>query len=293
MQGQIIGNKSNLYKVKYEDNYILCKARGKFKNENLKPLVGDRVLFDIDKQMIMTLLPRKNELIRPPICNVDQALIVMSVKEPSFDDYLLDKMINIIHYHKIDVIICLTKLDLLNQNERETIDTYIDYYCSLGYSVVINTDLDKLKALLKNKVTTVTGQSGVGKSSLLNKLDNRLNLKTNGISIALGRGKHTTKHVELIAIGDALIADTPGFSSLSFNKMTKEDIRDGMLEFSMYKDDCKYRDCFHLKEDDCQIKKMVDKNIVLKSRYNNYQKFIKESEVDYGKNIRFHSKQGR
>lgn len=293
MQGQIIGNKSDLYKVKYDDNYILCKARGKFKNENLKPLVGDRVLFDIDKKMIMTLLPRKNELIRPPICNIDQALIVMSVKEPSFDDYLLDKMINIIHYHKIDVTICLTKLDLLKPNERKEINNYIDYYRFIGYTVITNTEVDKLKAILKNKITAVTGQSGVGKSSLLNKLDNHLNLKTDGISYSLGRGKHTTKHVELITIEDALIADTPGFSSLTFNKMTKDDIRDSMLEFSMYKDDCKYRDCFHLKEDDCQIKKMVDKNIILKSRYNNYQKFIKESEVDYGKNIRFHSKQGR
>lgn len=277
MYGQVIGNISDLYKVKYDDGYILCKARGKFKKDNLKILVGDKVIFDLDKKVITELLPRKNELIRPPICNLDQVLIVMSVKEPKFDSYLLDKMINVIEHNNINILICFTKLDLLKEEEKKMVNTYMNYYHKIGYTVIDNTNIKKIHDLLKNKITSVTGQSGVGKSSLINKLDSNLNLKTNSISYALGRGKHTTKHVELIEINDALIADTPGFSSLAFNNMSKEDIRDSMIEFSLYKDKCKYRDCFHLQEDDCHIKQLVSKGVILQSRYDNYKKFIQEN----------------
>lgn len=288
MTGQIIGNISDLYYIKYESGYINCKARGKFRNQNLKPIVGDKVIFDIDKELIMELLPRKNELVRPPICNIDQALIVMSAKEPNFDIYLLDKMINIITYNNIDVVICFTKLDLLDEKETLFINGYIDYYRKIGYKVFSNTQTDDLYEILKNKITAVTGQSGVGKSSLLNKLDTNLNLKTNGISHALGRGKHTTRHISLIQIRDCFIADTPGFSSLDFYDMNREDIRDSMTEFNKYKSDCKYRDCFHLKEDNCKIKDLVSNGNILESRYNNYQKFMQEKEDVSGKNIRFH-----
>ncbi|MDD4644268.1 MAG: ribosome small subunit-dependent GTPase A [Bacilli bacterium] len=286
MQGQIIGNISDLYKVKYKDGYVNCKARGKFKNKNLRPVVGDKVIFDLDKQVITELLPRKNELIRPSICNIDQALIVMSAIEPKFDSYLLDKMISIITFNKIDIIVCFTKLDLLDEGQLININNYINYYQKIGYIVISNTQIDDLHNLLKNKITAVTGQSGVGKSSLLNKLDSNLNLKTDSISYALGRGKHTTKHVELIEIKDCLIADTPGFSSLGFYNMNKQDIRDSIIEFSKHMNDCKYRDCFHIKEDDCIIRQLVDKGIILKSRYDNYLKFIQEKEDVNGKNIR-------
>lgn len=286
MQGQIIGNISDLYKVKYKDGYVNCKARGKFKNKNLRPVVGDKVIFDLDKQVITELLPRKNELIRPSICNIDQALIVMSAIEPKFDSYLLDKMISIITFNKIDIIVCFTKLDLLDEGQLKNINNYINYYQKIGYIVISNTQIDDLHNLLKNKITAVTGQSGVGKSSLLNKLDSNLNLKTDSISYALGRGKHTTKHVELIEIKDCLIADTPGFSSLGFYNMNKQDIRDSIIEFSKHMNDCKYRDCFHIKEDDCIIRQLVDKGIILKSRYDNYLKFIQEKEDVNGKNIR-------
>jgi ribosome biogenesis GTPase len=289
IKGQIIGNISDLYKVKYVDGYINCKARGKFKNDNLKPLVGDNVIFDFDKKIITELLPRNNELVRPPICNIDQALIVMSVKEPRLDLNLLDKMISIISYNNIDIVICFTKLDLLEQDEIDSIEEYIKYYKKIGYKVVTNNQLDEVYEILKNKITAVTGQSGVGKSSLLNKLDKTLNLKTNGISHALGRGKHTTRHVELLEIGDCLIADTPGFSSLDFYNMDKEDIRNSMIEFTEYMDECKYRDCFHLKEDDCKIKNLVSEGVILASRYSNYEKFIQEKEDVNGKNIRFRS----
>lgn len=288
MVGQIIGNISDLYKVKYEHGYVNCKARGLFKNKNIKPLVGDKVTIDVQKELITEILPRKNELVRPPICNVDQALIVISVKEPNLDLYLLDKMISIVSFNAIDVIICFSKLDLLNDEEREHINKCIAYYQKIGYKVFENTQIDELYKLLKNKITVVTGQSGVGKSSILNKLDTSLNLKTNIISHALGRGKHTTRHVELLEIGDSLIADTPGFSSLDFYNMSREDIRSSMIEFVENMNECKYRDCFHLKEDDCKIKNLVNEGLILSSRYNNYQKFIQEKEDYNGKNIRFH-----
>jgi ribosome biogenesis GTPase len=289
MIGQIICNISDLYRVKYDGGYLDCKARGNFKNKQLKPLVGDRVIIDEEKKVIDKLLPRDNELVRPPICNVDQALIVVSVKDPNLDLYLLDKLINIITYNNIDIIICFTKLDLLNSDDEKVINDYISYYKNIGYNAIKNTQVDELKAFLKNKVTVLTGQSGVGKSSILNKLDADLNLKTDDISYALGRGKHTTRHVELIPVDNALIADTPGFSSLDFHLMSREDIRDSMTEFNKYKSECKYRDCFHLKEDDCKIKSLASNNTILESRYDNYKKFIQESDEEYGKNIRLHS----
>ncbi|HHX16409.1 MAG TPA: ribosome small subunit-dependent GTPase A [Mollicutes bacterium] len=292
MVGQIIRNISNLYTVKYENNYIECNARGKFKNKNLKPLVGDKVIFDKEKKLITELLPRKNELLRPPICNVDQALIVISVKEPNLDKYLLDKMISIISNEGINIIICFTKLDLLEGLKKDEINEYIKYYKQIGYDVVTNNQTEELHRLLKNKITVLAGQSGVGKSSLLNMLDNTLNLKTNVISHALGRGKHTTRHVELLEIKDSLVADTPGFSSLNFHSMKKEEIRDSMPEFEKNKDGCKYRDCFHLKEDDCKIKELVKNGEILDSRYANYQKFLKEKddENDQNININFNKK---
>lgn len=287
MVGQIISNISDLYRVKYDDKYIDCKARGKFKNEKLKPLVGDKVIFDVDKKIIEELLPRKNELVRPPICNIDQALIVMSFKEPSLDLYLLDKMISIISFNNIDIIICFTKLDLLSNEENDEMSKYIEYYQNIGYKVVCNNKINELITLLKGKITVVTGQSGVGKSSLLNMIDNRLNLKTDNISYALGRGKHTTRHVELLEVNGCFIADTPGFSSLDFYDMKKSDIKDTMIEFVKHMDKCKYRDCFHIKEDGCKIKELVDQKIILPSRYDNYLKFIQEKEDVHGKDFRF------
>lgn len=286
MTGQIIGNISDLYRVKYSDGYVNCKARGKFKNDKIKPLVGDKVLFDLEKQVILDIMPRKNELLRPPICNIDQALIVMSATEPNLDLYLLDKMISIITFNNINVIICFTKLDLLDKKGLSSINECMSYYKSIGYNVFANDQINSLNETLKNKITVVTGQSGVGKSTLLNKLDNSLNLKTDKISYALGRGKHTTRHVELLEIDDCLIADTPGFSSLDFYNMNKEDIRNSMVEFAKYMSQCKYRNCFHLKEDDCQVKSMVEDKKILLSRYENYKKFIREKEDANGKDIR-------
>lgn len=274
MQGKIIKIISNDYTVKTEDNICICKARGKFRNEKITPLVGDICIFDENKKYITEILKRKNELIRPPVANIDQAIIVTSVKEPDFSSNLLDKLLCIIEYNNIKPIICFTKLDLLDEIEIKKIKKIIEYYQKIGYKVFINTEIEKIKTIFKEKVTVFTGQSGAGKSSLLNKLDSKLNLKTNEISIALGRGKHTTRHVELINIFEGLVADTPGFSSLNFIGMTKEDIRDNFIEFNEYKDECEYKDCMHENEKNCNIKKEIG-NKILESRYENYLKFIK------------------
>ena len=275
MQGKIIKNISNDYVIKTEDKLFTCKARGKFRKEKIIPLVGDNCIFDEEKKYIIELLPRKTELIRPPVANIDQAFIITSTKEPDFSTNLLDKLLCIIEYNNIEPIICFTKLDLLNQNEKENIEQIIDYYKKIGYKVFKNTQLEDIKQQFKNKTTVFTGQSGAGKSTLLNKLNPNLNLKTNEISKALGRGKHTTRHVELLEMFDGLIADTPGFSSLNFIGMTNEDIRDNFIEFNDYRHSCEYKDCMHISEENCEIKKQIEKNNILKTRYENYTKFIK------------------
>ena len=276
MISKIIKIISNDYTVKLDNNDIITvKARGVFRNKNITPLVGDNVKVDINKKVIDEILTRKNELIRPPVSNIDQAIIVTSCLNPDFSSNLLDKMLTIIEYNNIKPIIIITKYDLLS--DTKYIDYIIGYYKSIGYQVFINNEIDEIKKLFKNKVTILTGQTGVGKSSLINKLGN-MNLKTNEISKALGRGKHTTRHVELYDLFDGLIADTPGFSSLSFIDMTKEYIRDNFIEFNSYKDKCKYRDCMHINEDECEIKRKVKENIILKERYENYKKFIDEKK---------------
>ncbi len=275
MKGIIIKIINDNYYVKYEKNILLCKARGKFRKDNINPLVGDVAEFDIGDKVITNIENRKNELIRPSICNVDQAVILMSVKEPEFSSLLLDKMLTIIDYNNVKPIICFTKFDLLKaDNDKKLIRNYIKYYEKIGYQVFTNRYLFWLKRIFKNKLSVFTGQSGVGKSSLLNKIDKKLNLKTAPISASLGRGKHTTRHAELLELCGGLIADTPGFSALEFTGMSKEDIRDNFVEFNKYKDNCEYRNCLHLNENNCEIKRMVDKNQILLSRYQNYIKFI-------------------
>ncbi|MBE6144923.1 MAG: ribosome small subunit-dependent GTPase A [Firmicutes bacterium] len=275
MQGQIIKNVSNDYTVLSNEQKYVCKARGKFRKLNLTPLVGDQVLFDEKNNYILEILPRKNSLVRPPVSNIDQVIIVTSVKRPDFDTNLLDKMLSIVEFNNIKPIICLTKLDLLNSSELEEINEIINYYKSIGYNVVLNTELDKIKTLISEKINVFTGQSGAGKSTLLNKLDSNLNLKTDEISLALNRGKHTTRHTELINTCNAWIADTPGFSALEFIDMQPSDIRDNFIEFNTYKDKCKYKDCMHNLEDVCEVKNKVNDNTILKSRYENYLKFIR------------------
>lgn len=274
MEGIIIKNISNDYVVLCKNGEYICKPRGKFRNDKITPLVGDNVVIDPDNKYILDIKPRKNMLIRPSVANIDQALIITSVKEPDFSTNLLDKLLVVITYNNIEPVICLTKLDLLNDSELKEIDEYIKYYESIGYKVILNTDKKELKEILKNKLTVITGQSGAGKSTLLNTLDKNLELKTNEISKALGRGKHTTRHVELYHIYDGLVVDTPGFSAIDLSDIPNIGIRDNMKEMYDNLDDCKYRDCMHIKEDGCAVKKKVETGEILQSRYNNYKSFI-------------------
>lgn len=274
MEGIIIKNISNDYVVLCKNGEYTCKPRGKFRNDKITPLVGDNVVIDPDNKYILDIKPRKNMLIRPSVANIDQALIITSVKEPDFSTNLLDKLLVVITYNNIEPVICLTKLDLLNNSELIEIKKYIKYYESIGYKVILNTDKKELKDILKNKLTVITGQSGAGKSTLLNTLDKNLELKTNEISKALGRGKHTTRHVELYHIYDGLVVDTPGFSAIDLSDIPNIGIRDNMKEMYDNLDDCKYRDCMHIKEDGCAVKKKVETGEILQSRYNNYKSFI-------------------
>ena len=240
----------------------------------ITPLVGDNALIDCNTKCIIEIKSRKNELIRPSIANVDQAVIVMSNKIPEFSLDLLDKLLCIIEYNNIKPIIYVSKTDLLNEFEINNLFKILDYYKKIGYQVY--TDMS-IKEVFKDKVTVFVGQSGAGKSTLLNNLDSNLELLTGEVSVALGRGRHTTRHVELLEVLDGLIADTPGFSKISFIGMKKEDIRDNFIEFNNYREYCKYKDCMHNLEDDCRIKNEINNNI-LKSRYDNYIKFISEVE---------------
>lgn len=274
MKGKIIKLISNDYTVLSNERQYICKSRGLFRKQNIKPLVGDEVIFDEENNYILEILPRKNYLVRPPIANVDQAVIITNVK-PSFDTNLLDKLLCIIEFNNIKPIICFTKMDLLEKDELIEINNYINYYRKIGYQVFINDEIDKIKKIFKNKITVFTGQTGAGKSTLINRIDETLLLKTGEISKALGRGKHTTRHIELLNVCDGLVADTPGFSDISFMEMTKEDIRDNFIEFNDYKGKCKYRDCMHNKEDVCEVKNKVNENEIINSRYENYLNFIK------------------
>lgn len=275
MNGKIVRIISNLYTVDINSVKYDCRARGKFRKDGISPLVGDNVVVDVENNYIIEIKPRKNQLKRPSIANVDNALIITSVKEPELSLNLLDKQLTLINLNNIEPIIILTKLDLLNEQELKSIKIIKEYYQSVGYQVINNTEDKKLLNLIKNKISVLTGQSGVGKSTLLNFLDKDLNLKTQKISKSLGRGVHTTRHVELFEIEKSLIADTPGFSSLNFKDYQKEDIKNTFYEFNNYQ--CEFKNCMHINELECAIKDAVNNKEILKSRYENYLKIIKET----------------
>jgi len=276
MEGKIIRQISNLYTVLSNGVSYDCHARGKFRHSKLTPLVGDIVEFDEVNNYILDIKTRKNSLERPSIANIDSALIITSVKKPDLSLNLLDKELVLTISNNIEPIIVFTKLDLLTKSEMKKIKNIMKYYTSIGIKVTTNRNLYKLKRYIKNKTLVLTGQTGAGKSSLLNKLDKKLNLATNEISEALGRGKHTTRHVELFKYRTSFIADTPGFSSLDLISITKEQIRDSFIEFN--KVECVYKNCMHLNESECNVKKLVENKKILKSRYENYVNFVRVYE---------------
>ena len=276
MKGQIIKILSNLYFVNCDGNILECHSRGNFRNKNITPVVGDYCIVDIDSKYILEILPRKNFLIRPLVANIDQGLIVTSLKTPDFSTNLLDKLILIMELNNIKPIICITKEDIVDNDLKNEIKEILDYYKKIGYKVFYNYELEEIKKIFKDKTTVFTGQTGAGKSSLFNKLDPNLNFETGEVSIALGRGKHTTRFVELINLFDGKLVDTPGFSSIDLSIYSKENIKNSFIEFNNY--ECKYKDCNHTNEsiDECAIKKGVLEGKILKSRYDNYLKFISE-----------------
>ena len=245
MVGLIIKQLSNDYTVETSNGLYICKPRGKFRKLGITPKVGDYVEIDIENNYILDIKERKNELDRPSISNIDQAVIVTSVHIPNFSSNLLDKLLTIIEFNNITPIICFTKMDLLNEKEKEEIINIQKYYKKIGYQVYNNTD-------------------------------SNLNLEIGEVSYALGRGRHTTRHTELIDVLGGKIADTPGFSLVDFKDMTNSDIRDNFIEFNEYKEFCEYKDCMHVNERKCAIKDNVEENNILKSRYDNYLKFIEK-----------------
>ena len=270
MEGTIVKILSNLFTVEISNKFYDCHARGKFRKDKLTPRVGDKVIVDLENKYILDIKERKNVFDRPMIANIDSAIIVTSVKKPDLSLNLLDKQLCLIISKNVEPIIVLTKMDLLKNYELKEVKKLIKYYKSIGINVVTNKQTFKLTKLIKNKMVVLTGQTGAGKSTLLNKLDKKLNLATGAISEALGRGKHTTRHVELFKYKSSLIADTPGFSALDIEDLSNDEIKNSFLEFKL---NCKFKDCNHIKEAGCQVIRNVNNNKILLSRYENYLKF--------------------
>lgn len=284
MQGQIIRVLSGFYTVFDGKQSIICKARGKFRKDELKPVVGDYCDFSYDGKnegLIMAIHPRKNHLVRPPVANIDQALIVVSAKEPDFSTTLLDRFLALVEHENIQPIIVITKMDLVSDDSP--LYDVIASYKNAGYEVILsNQDEKTFQSLFKGKVSVFTGQSGVGKSSLLNRLMPDLELKTGVISNVLGRGKHTTRHVELFELFGGWVADTPGFSSLELNFSDRE-LATSYHDFHELSASCKFRGCLHQSEPGCAVKEAVETGNITKERYEHYLMFLEEIRSKKGK----------
>lgn len=277
MKGKIYSIVSGIYEIKNSDNStVLIPGSGKLRFNNLIPLVGDYV--EHDNKMILNILERRNNFIRPKVANIDQVIIVMSLKEPEFSSFLMDKFLSIIEFKEIKPILFFTKSDLVN-------DFYwYEQYQKCGYEVYLlnnnsNSNLSEIKQIFKNKTNVFLGQTGVGKTTTINRLSNN-NFQTQQISKALGRGKHTTRVVKIIEFNDGELIDTPGFSSLDLDINSLE-LAQSFDTFKKYFPDCKYRSCLHINENvnDCEIKKQIDISIP-KWRYENYLKLSKETKKE-------------
>ncbi len=292
-RGLIIKALSGFYYVEEEQSKKVykCRGRGVFRNQNITPLVGDDVTFQIeanDQGYVTKLDKRKNVLVRPSIANVDQVLLVFSVKSPDFNQVLLDRFLAVIESRFIEPIIILSKMDLIKEKE---IESFVNYYASIGYKIVKTSKSDKRSIqnvceILEDKISVLAGQSGVGKSSLLNAINPAFELNTDDISKALGRGKHTTRHVELYKVGNGLVADTPGFSSLDFRELEIDVLvlAQSFVDYFELSSNCKYRGCLHINEPKCAVKAKLNNDFVYDNRYNNYKNFheeIKNQKVIY------------
>lgn len=284
MNGKIIKGIAGFYYVYSNQHIYECKAKGSFRNQKVKPLVGDNVkisILDGEKMLgnIDEILPRTSELIRPAVANVDQALVVFAAAAPNPNFNLLDRFLLMMEKQRVPTIICFNKLDLVDE---AVFLNYKKIYEGSGYEVISASTYDEhgmdvLKSVLKGKTTTLAGPSGVGKSSIMNMLNPSANMDTGDISRKIERGKHTTRHSEIIPIEeDTYLMDTPGFSSIYFYDMEPEDLKEFYKEFEPYEPECRFGGCNHIGERECGVKRAVENGRIALSRYENYKLFFEE-----------------
>lgn len=285
MQGKIIKGIAGFYYVHVPNEGIFeCKAKGIFRKENRKPLVGDDVDMEVThvkdaEGNITQILPRKNALIRPAVANIDQALLIFAMTKPEPNYNLLDRFLIMMRRQGLECILCFNKQDLSDAGQQECIQKiYKDSGCSILFvSAEKKEGIDQLAAVLHGKTTAVAGPSGVGKSSLVNCLQKGKQMETGAISEKIARGKHTTRHSELIAVSDSTyIMDTPGFSSLSLFDIGKEELKAYYPEFEPYETQCKFMTCAHIYEPVCGVREALGENRISKVRYENYVTFYEE-----------------
>lgn len=285
MQGKIIKGIAGFYYVYVEGHGTYeCKAKGIFRKDHVKPLVGDDVVMDVldESEMlgnISEILPRRSALIRPAVANVDQAMIIFAIVKPNPNFNLLDRFLIRMERQNLPTIICFNKQDIASAQEKEALR---QSYETCGYHVLFisaleNEGLEQVRDLLSGKTTTVAGPSGVGKSSLINKLAPKANMETGEISAKIERGKHTTRHSEIIALGEeTYIVDTPGFTSLDISEITKEELGQYYPEFVQYEPYCKFSCCAHISEPSCGVKQAVAAGKISTVRYENYKILYQE-----------------
>ena len=280
MEGRIIKGIGGFYYIKTDDGIIECKARGKFRYNSLKPMVGDKVdiIVENGKGVIEKIYERTSELIRPTVSNVTRAFVVFAIKNPDIKFELLNRFLVLCEYNDIEAIVCLNKEDLCSEEEKKEIEEAIK---EIGYEVLfINAKekrgLEDLEKRLENNITVLCGPSGAGKSTLLNALIKTDHMETGEVSEKIGRGKHTTRHSELIEIENGYLVDTPGFSTLDLNFMEKDELKYCFPEFNKYQDECKFRGCNHYKEPSCAVKENVESGNINKLRYEFYIKRLEE-----------------
>ena len=285
MQGKIIKGIAGFYYVNVVESGVYeCKAKGVFRKEKIKPLVGDNVRIEIlDEENktgnIVEIFPRKNELIRPAVANIDQALVVFAVTKPTPHFNLLDRFLVMMERKEIPVVLCFNKKDIATSPEIAELEAI---YEKCGYPIVFTNaleqeNIEEIRRLLLKKTTAIAGPSGVGKSSLINLLQNQVQMETGTISRKIERGKHTTRHSELIAVdADSYIMDTPGFSSLYVNDFEKEELKYYFREFASYEGQCRFQGCDHVHEPGCAVKEALEEGKIHPVRYKNYLEMYTE-----------------
>lgn len=279
MQGKIIKGIAGFYYVYTEEQGIYeCKAKGIFRKDKKKPLVGDDVELEVlsgeeKKGNIIRILPRRNSLLRPAVANVDQALVVFAIAEPKPNYMLLDRFLIMMEREQIPSVICFNKKDLAEEKELEGL---YETYAGCGYPVIITSiqrkeGVEEILEVLRGKTTVIAGPSGVGKSSLTNELQKEVFMETGGISRKLGRGKHTTRHSQVIPVcRDTFLVDTPGFTSLYLENMEKEELKEYFTEFRKYEEQCRFQGCAHIHEPGCAVKEALEQEKISAQRYKDY-----------------------